>query len=301
MKKLFLSCLFLLFFAVAQAVPAKSFYFTTSDSVKLYVRIAGEGKPCLFVHGGPGSWPKIYYALGGDVTEQDMTMIYLDQRGSGRSGGDDKTDYSLNRMVKDFEELREHLGYSKWLVMAHSFGGTQATEYAYQHPASINGVILVASTLHLKSSLESYIVEGARILNKPESEFRKEGASVGETLGKVVSQLNEQDLMYKVMYPKKEMFAQMNAVMDTTLNWHFGSKVWDLHEYEQDFTQKSASVKVPVLVVAGKYDYSVGPQHYRLFKFPKATYKTMATGHCPYQEQPEEFGKYVRKFVARLN
>ena len=31
------------------------FMFTTSDSVQLYVRLAGQGKPCLFVHGGPGS------------------------------------------------------------------------------------------------------------------------------------------------------------------------------------------------------------------------------------------------------
>ncbi len=303
MKKILILSLFALLFVMPQISQAiqKSFYFTTSDNVRLYVRMSGEGKPCLFVHGGPGSWTKIYYALGGDVTEKDMTMIYLDQRGSGRSGGDANTDYSLNRMVKDFEELREHLNYKKWFVMAHSFGGTQATEYAYQHPASINGLILVASTLHMSSSLESYIKEGARVLGQPESDFREAGASVGQTLGKVVGKLNEKDLMYKMMYPNKEMFAQMNAVMDTTLNWQFGSKVWSLPEYEQDFTKKSASIKVPVLAFAGKYDYAVGPEHYKLFKFPNARYKTMETGHCPYQEKPEEFRKHVKSFITRID
>ncbi|GAB3541588.1 hypothetical protein GCM10027443_41090 [Pontibacter brevis] len=285
---------------VSQAVQ-KSFFFTTSDSVQLYVRIAGEGKPCLFIHGGPGSWTKYFYALGGDVVEQDMTMIYVDQRGCGRSSSPKSNDYSLARMVQDFEELREHLGYKKWLLMPHSFGGTMATEYAFQHPKQVQGVIYVNSTLNLSSSLESYIKEGARFLQVPASDLRQPGAPVGQALGGVVQKLNEKDLMYKMMYRDKSMFQAMAAVMDTTLNWHFGSNVWNYPEYEQDFTQKTAAINVPVLVFAGKYDYSIGPEHHKTFKFPKATYHHLKTGHCPYQEQPEQFRKHIKGFLAKLN
>ncbi|EJF10342.1 hypothetical protein [Pontibacter sp. BAB1700] len=54
MKMLRFVCLFMLL-ALTQITQAvnKSFYFTTSDGVQLYVRMAGEGKPCLFIHGGP--------------------------------------------------------------------------------------------------------------------------------------------------------------------------------------------------------------------------------------------------------
>ena len=302
MKKHIISYLLLLFILASGTANAqsRSFYFTTSDSVKLYVRIAGEGKPCLFIHGGPGSWPKYYYALGGDITEKDMTMIYLDQRGCGRSGGDASTDYSLARQLKDFEELRAHLGHEKWIIMPHSFGGTMAAEYAYLHPERVEAAILVNTTLNMEYAKQNGIAQAARILNVPESEFLKPGVSLTQAFGAVWGRLNEQNLAYKMMYRDKSMFDKMNAVMDTTLNWHFGSQVWNYPEYEQDFTAKTSFINIPVLVFTGKYDYSIGPDHYKSFKFPKATYKVMETGHCPYQEQPEAFRNHIRKFLARL-
>jgi proline iminopeptidase len=303
MKKHIIILLLLCFIVASGAVQAqnRSFYFTTSDSVKLYVKVAGSGKPCLFVHGGPGSWTKYYYALGGSVTEQDMTMIYVDQRGSGRSGGDSATDYSLARVVKDLEEIRAYLGYNKWIVMPHSFGGTIATEYVYTYPERVLATIYVNTTLNLDYAKSNGITQAARILNMPESEFLKPGVSKTEAFGAVWGKLNETGKAYKMMYRDKDMFQQMAAVMDTTLNWHFGSNVWNYPEYEQDFTKKTASIKTPVLVFSSKYDYSIGPDHYRSFRFPKATYRVMKTGHCPYQEQPENFRKYISKFLAKLD
>ncbi|MDX5436342.1 MAG: alpha/beta hydrolase, partial [Pontibacter sp.] len=281
MKKTFFALLLVLTGIVAQA-QQKQFFFTTSDSVQLYVRIAGEGKPCLFIHGGPGSWTKYFYALGGDVVEQDLQMVYVDQRGCGRSSGSQNSDYSLDRQVQDMEELRQYLGHQKWLLMPHSFGGTIATEYAYKHPKQVQGIIYVNSTLNVNNSLESYINEGARFLNVPVSELRQPNEPVGQALGRVVQKLNEKDMMYRMMYRDKAMFDAMNAVMDTTLNWNFGANVWNHEEYAQDFTAKTANLNMPVLVFAGKYDYSIGPKHYKTFRFPKATYRVMETGHCPY-------------------
>ncbi len=301
MRKLLTIYLFLIGLCTYTGVQAqqKSFYFTTSDSVQIFVRIAGSGQPCLFIHGGPGSWTKYYYALGGDVAERNMTMIYVDQRGCGRSGGSETNNYSLARIVKDFEELRAYLGYKKWMLMPHSFGGTIATEYAYLHQQHIAGLIYVNCTLNLTHAKQSYVEQGARILGLPVQEFLKPGVTGTEAWGRVISELNAKDLMYKMMYPSKEGFEKMNAVMDTTLNWQFGSKVWGYPEYEQDFTIKTASIKTPVLVISGKFDYAVGPDHYKAFKFPQATYRLMETGHCPYQEQPEVFLKHIKAFLAK--
>ncbi len=68
-------------------------------------------------------------------------MIYLDQRGSGRSASATDKNYSLERVVQDMEELRAHLKIEKWVVMAHSFGGIIATEYARKHPERISGLV----------------------------------------------------------------------------------------------------------------------------------------------------------------
>lgn len=57
----------------------------TSDSVSLYVNVKGKGTPCLYLHGGPGSGSYWLEKFFGDYLEQHFQMIYLDQRGVGRS------------------------------------------------------------------------------------------------------------------------------------------------------------------------------------------------------------------------
>ncbi|WP_158453745.1 hypothetical protein [Pontibacter korlensis] len=37
-------------------------------------------------------------------------------------------------------------------------------------------------------------------------------------------------------------------------------------------------LQVPVFTC--KYDYSIGPEHYKTFRFPKVPYRVMETGHC---------------------
>ncbi|RTZ49645.1 alpha/beta fold hydrolase [Chryseobacterium arthrosphaerae] len=49
-----------------------------------------------------------------------MQMIYMDQRGSGKSAK--SADYHLDTMLQDIEELRQHLKLKKVFLLAHSFG-----------------------------------------------------------------------------------------------------------------------------------------------------------------------------------
>lgn len=95
----------------------------TSDSVQLYVTIKGSGTPCLYIHGGPGSGSYWLEKLFGDYLEQHFQMIYLDQRGVCRSSSPKDKNYSSDRMVQDFEEVRKALGISQWFTLGHSFGG----------------------------------------------------------------------------------------------------------------------------------------------------------------------------------
>ncbi len=86
----------------------------------------------MFIHGGPGSNLYYFEKEGGDVFSKDVQLIYPDQRGCGRSDTALNNDYSSERAVKDFDEVRTKPGYKQWMVMAHSFGGIPATEYAYR-------------------------------------------------------------------------------------------------------------------------------------------------------------------------
>ena len=62
--------------------------------------------------------------------EKSFRMIYLDQRGSGRSERPWTKDYKLQTLVEDVEQLRKTLGVDKLAIIGHSFGGTLAFEYA---------------------------------------------------------------------------------------------------------------------------------------------------------------------------
>jgi pimeloyl-ACP methyl ester carboxylesterase len=103
MKKFLLICLFT--FLGFQS-KAEERYITTSDGVELYVSIKGSGEPCLYLHGGPGSGSYWVEKFFGEQLEKQFTMIYLDQRGVGRSSSPQDQNYSLERMALDFEEVR---------------------------------------------------------------------------------------------------------------------------------------------------------------------------------------------------
>ena len=64
-------------------IRAQEQFVLTSDSVELYVNIKGNGTPCLYIHGGPGSGSYWVEKFFGSELEQHFKMIYLDQRGVG--------------------------------------------------------------------------------------------------------------------------------------------------------------------------------------------------------------------------
>src|SRR5688500_6714578 len=117
-----------------------------SDGAEIYLKVAGKGPVCMLVHGGPGQGSMSTEKMGADKLEEFLTMVYVDQRGSGKSP--DVQDYHLDRITQDFEEVRQALGVDKLCLIAHSFGGILAVDYAKRHPQHVSELILVNITLH---------------------------------------------------------------------------------------------------------------------------------------------------------
>ena len=139
---LFGSILFVLT-AINLSLMGQEKLITTSDGVQLYANVKGSGPACLYVHGGPGSgsyWMEVFM---GDSLEQHFRMIYLDQRGVGRSSGSNDGNYSLERMVQDFEEVRISLGIKEWFTIGHSFGGVLQMAYVKNNPEVNKGLMFI--------------------------------------------------------------------------------------------------------------------------------------------------------------
>ena len=136
-------------------LQGKEMTVTTTDSVRLYVKVKGQGPYLLYVHGGPGSGSYWLEKFSGDFLERHFTMVYLDQRGTGRSTSPADGDYSMERMVEDFEQVRSVLHIDRWLTLGHSFGGILQMGYVERVPDAIEGMIMLNCTLCIEDSFEN--------------------------------------------------------------------------------------------------------------------------------------------------
>jgi len=298
----FFSILLIVFFSTTTFAQDSSFYFTTSDNVRLYVRVAGKGKPCLFVHGGPGSTSYYFEAMpSATLIEEKMRMIYFDQRGSGRSDSAVNNDYSLARMEKDMEELKSALGYKQWAVMGHSFAGILITNYAVHYPKSVSALYLINCTLNLQASMHSHLEFGLNELDvKDQTKFRDTTKPVNERVWMVHEKLTEKDIWYKLMYRNafEQHYNDSVTLAAGKFNRDFATKVWSLPDYSKDFTPLTANIKCPVFIMTGDKDYAIGPRHYQSFRFPKASVVRYIGGHAPFQEEPQWFAEKIIAFAA---
>ena len=276
---------------------------TTSDGVVLKANIAGNGVPCLFVHGGPGSGSEVVERLAGKTLEQHFKMIYLDQRGSGRSSSDAKKNYTLDRVVQDMEELRVRLQVKKWVLMSHSFGGIIATAYAKKYPEHVSGMVLLNSILNLPAAMESTATHGYAVL--PAGKPPMDPASpLPQRFGMVMGMLNQSGLMSKLMYADDATDARVKTAMKGLAgNTDFTAAVFQsgaIATYVDDWTGATAALKMPVMVISGKEDHMVGVEHYKAFRFPNQQVVLVPGRHFSMVEHPEEVGKALSGFAAKL-
>src|SRR5262245_25440721 len=122
-----------------------------------------NGKPTIFVHGGPG---------GGTEPKQRRyfvpeayRIVLFDQRGCGKSRPhaclDDNTTWHL---VADMERLREHLKIDRWQVFGGSWGSTLALAYAEKHPERVTELVLRGIFLLRKQEIDWFYQRGTDAL-----------------------------------------------------------------------------------------------------------------------------------------
>ncbi len=123
------------------------------DGQRVYWEVCGnpDGKPAVFLHGGPGSGCTPGHRR---LFDPDAYRIVLfDQRGAGRStphASDLANDLAANtthHLITDIELLRGHLGIRRWLVWGGSWGATLALAYAQCHPHRVSEIVLASVTM----------------------------------------------------------------------------------------------------------------------------------------------------------
>ena len=109
--------------------------------VSLYVDVVGHGDPVVLMHGGPSAdlWTMGAFRRLAD----QFTLIFYDHRCNGRSTGPPAVSMTWENLTADADALREHLGFDRWAVLGHSFGGHVALEYTLRYPQHVSRLVLV--------------------------------------------------------------------------------------------------------------------------------------------------------------
>ena len=119
-----------------------------------------NGKPVVFVHGGPGGGTSP--ATRQFFNPEKYHIIQFDQRGCGNSTPhaclDENTTWDL---ISDMETIRNMLGIEKWQVFGGSWGSTLALAYAEKHPERVTELVLRGIFLLRKHELQWFYQDGA--------------------------------------------------------------------------------------------------------------------------------------------
>ena len=91
----------------------------------------GDGFPLIVLHGGPGLDHSMFRPYL-DPLGDEFRLLYVDERGQGRSERVDPETLSLEVLARDVDLLAEALGLDRFALLGHSFGAIVATRHATQ-------------------------------------------------------------------------------------------------------------------------------------------------------------------------
>ena len=157
--------------------PYDSGMLDVCDGHSVYWECCGnpEGRPALYLHGGPGSGcspgqrrffdPEIY------------RIVLFDQRGSGRSRplasepGADLSSNTTAHLIADIEALRRHHAIERLTVLGLSWGTTLGLAYAQAHPLRVDALVLALVTTTSRREVEWITRDVGRIFPREWDRF----------------------------------------------------------------------------------------------------------------------------------
>ncbi|MYZ47468.1 prolyl aminopeptidase [Rhizobiales bacterium L72] len=145
--------------------PRESGLLDVGDGHQVYWEICGppDGKPAVFLHGGPGGGCGPVHRRLFDPAR--YRVLLFDQRGCGRSRPHAELEANTTwHLVADIERLRDLMGVERWQVFGGSWGSALALAYAETHPDRVSELVLRGIFTLRQAELDWYYRHGASLV-----------------------------------------------------------------------------------------------------------------------------------------
>jgi pimeloyl-ACP methyl ester carboxylesterase len=271
--------------------------------VSLFVQVVGHGYPLLLMHGGPGLDHTTLRSL--QPLADEFTLIFYDHRCNGRSEGAEVSSMTFENLTADAEALRQTLGFDKWAVLGHSFGGHVALEYALRYPSSLSHLGLMntggdqwwvnqnAPEILAKRGYSAGAVQAARRFYNGQLTPNEFVPTLMKFMGAYFYHINLLGMVFELLFGPRAK----NRPEPLIFGYTQLLKGWTIMD-------RLSEIKVPTLVLAGRYDFLFPPEHQAILadRLPNAQLKIIeCAGHNPHMEQPVEVIKILKRFLATAN
>jgi proline iminopeptidase len=234
-----------------------------------------------------------------------FTLILYDHRCNGRSEGAEVPSMTWENLTADADALRQSLGFEKWAVLGHSFGGMVALEFALRYPQSISHLVL------LDTCGDTWWVRknAPQILAK-----RGYKAATVKTAERFYNgDITPDEFMPSVRKLSTAYYHKLNPLQlarDITLGMRMKTRpealIFGYSQLLKGWTvmNRLDEIKVPTLVMAGRDDFQFPPEHQAALTagIPNARLEIIErAGHNSHSERPAEVIEALKHFMDTDN
>lgn len=265
-----------------------------ADGYNINVEEVGSGFPLIVLHGGPGLDHSMFRPHL-DPLGDEFQLLYVDERGQGRSERVDPTTLSLEVFARDVDLLAEALELDGFVLLGHSFGAIIATFHATElgsaaaYVISGGGDASEALDADVEASLEALGNGRETIAASWEAE------KAVETEEQLKQLLRDQMPFHFHGEPPPgygEETVGSPEVLRYFANIGYGAF---------DYRPKLSSVRKPTLILVGEHDRTTTPRAARVLHegIPNSELVVIPdAGHMSFVEKSEPYLTAVRRFLS---
>jgi pimeloyl-ACP methyl ester carboxylesterase len=270
---------------------------TLSDGYRIAVEEVGDGFALIVLHGGPGLDHTTFRPYL-DPLGEDFRIVYVDERGQGRSDRVDPETLSLDVFARDVDLLADALDLEQYALLGHSFGAIIATYHATElgtaaaYVISGGGDTSDALMADVVASLEAMGGAGEAIAASWEDEKTVE----------TEEQLRELLRIQMPFHFQGEVppgYGEETIVTPDVLR-HFANVGYG----DFDYRPRLAGVHKPALVIVGEHDRTTTPRAARVLHegMPNSELVVVPdAGHMSFVEQSDVYRDAVRRFLLGVS